>query len=258
MLWLVYDMMRGYVGSTLTYVHVEEIYYLELFLFGWMFDDKIPSIWFKQFEHEWLSSISAIFYTFHVAAPLFVGVLIFYVSKDEETFREYTYSFLLTTYLALLTFFLFPVAPPWYIDKYGFTQPVNRTNLSESAAGLLNVDKAMNSQFFGSIYQMFNANPFAALPSLHSSFAIISVYYFITYYKTKSKLVYLSVIYPIGVWIAAVYLKHHYIVDLVAGALYVFISIWIVQYIQKIIANYDMNEEDMNSSDYISENTDDE
>jgi membrane-associated phospholipid phosphatase len=126
--------------------------------------------------------------------------------------------------MALLTFALYPVAPPWYIADEGFTQPDQKVGLAESAAGLIRVDNYFNNNFFGSIYQTFNANPFAAMPSLHSAFAFISAFFAIRTYREKTRWIWLFAIYPVCIWFSAVYLQHHYILDLMAGVTYVLIA----------------------------------
>ncbi|MCY3412149.1 MAG: inositol phosphorylceramide synthase [Candidatus Heimdallarchaeota archaeon] len=227
-LWILYDMMRG-IADDHKFIHVKDVYDLELLLFGWMFDGQIPSFWMKDhISTLWLDLSTALLYTVHFAIPLTVGILIFYVSKDKEMFKYYSYTFILTTYSALVTFALLPVAPPWYVASHGFAQPEILTNVRESAAGLVNVDRFFNN-FYGSFYETFNSNPYAAVPSLHSAFSFISAYFFSMKYKDKSKWVYLGYIYPLSIWFSAVYLQHHYIVDLIAGVLYVLISSQIIK-----------------------------
>lgn len=242
LLWITYDMMRG-IADNLNEVHVSEIYYLELHLFGWMFGGEVPPIWAQQHQHIVVSTIAALFYTMHMGVPIFVGGLIYYVSDDREFFKEFTFAFILTSYLALLTFVIYPVAPPWYVADYGFVPPDQRMGLAESAAGLISVDKFFNNNFYGSIYRTFNSNAFAALPSLHSGYSYISALYFTKKYKHKGKKVYLSFMYPMGVWFSAVYLNHHYIVDLIAGVIYVHVSIYIAKKYREYRKNKQENKE---------------
>lgn len=232
-LWFTYDLMRGVVDDT-RYIHVTQVYDWELKLFGWMFGGQIPNFWIQQYHTAFFDIFFAFFYTLHMPAPLIVSFLIYYKEKDRPMFKEFSGVFLLTSYLALITFYIFPVAPPWYVWNGGqglrFTQPAPSSHVSQSAAGLIQVDKLLGHHFYSSFYETFNANPYAAFPSLHSAYSIITAYYAIRKYGKKA---WWMIFYPMGVWCGAVYLNHHYIIDLVAGGVYVFVSLNIVKFVRK-------------------------
>ncbi|RYY10735.1 MAG: phosphatase PAP2 family protein [Cytophagaceae bacterium] len=67
---------------------------------------------------------------------------------------------------------------------------------------------------FQSIYAK-NANVFAAMPSLHSAYPVV-----VLFYSFKNKTRFLPVIFSlimVGIWFAAVYTSHHYLLDVLAG-----------------------------------------
>ncbi len=234
-LWLLYDQMRG-IADNQDWINVKPIYDLEKYLFGWMFGGQIPNEWAQQdsIQNKPLSFFYAFVYTVHPVAPLILAVLIYYKSDDFDTFKEYSHSFLLTCYLALVTFAIYPVAPPWYVEKHGFVQPEKLTGVGDSAAGLVDIDNYLGITAFTDFYRQFNSNPYAALPSLHAAFSFFVAYYAIYYYRSRiGKKIYWVILYPFCVWTAAVYLNHHYIVDLLAGAAYSLVSIHLVRYYRK-------------------------
>ena len=62
-----------------------------------------------------------------------------------------------------------------------------------------------------------NANVFAAIPSLHAAYPLITVLY-----GSLSKRLWLHllfVVFTLGVWFSAVYSRHHYVLDVLAGGL---------------------------------------
>ncbi|MCY3412150.1 MAG: inositol phosphorylceramide synthase [Candidatus Heimdallarchaeota archaeon] len=226
-LWIAYDMFRGKADNG-NFINIEAIYNAELILFGWAFDGQIPSFWMRDhIKTDFLDAATDQIYSFHFAIPIYVGVMIFYVSKDKPTFRYYTLTFLITTYLGLLTFYLYPVAPPWWVARRGFAQPYGNNYY----APLINWSRYFGKNIYGSFYSTFDGNPFAAVPSLHSGYSITAASFFIYKYKEKSKLAYLALIYPAMIWFSAVYMIHHYIVDLIIGAIYVFIASRIAKFI---------------------------
>ena len=109
--WFTYDLMRS-VADDNQHVNVRPIYDMELKLFGWMFDGNIPAFWAQNHQYLLFDILFAIYYSLHMAVPIIIASLIYYKSKDKHLFKEFSYAFLLTSYLALLTFYFYPVAPP--------------------------------------------------------------------------------------------------------------------------------------------------
>jgi membrane-associated phospholipid phosphatase len=223
-----YSSMKMIAGD-LDHVYIKGLYDLELFFFGWLFDGQIPAFWFQNYQYTPLVLITAIIYSLHIFIPIFLAILVGYISDNKEALRFMIISLVFTCFLAFVTFTLFPTAAPWYVDKYGYVQPSKTVGLTESAGGLLIIDDIFNIKLFGPYYENYNADPFAAFPSMHSGFSFFSAFYFIKYYKHKSKFTWLALLYPLSVWFSAVYLQHHYIVDLIAGAIYVLTGDWIAR-----------------------------
>ena len=61
-----------------------------------------------------------------------------------------------------------------------------------------------------------NANVFAAIPSLHSAYPVVLTYF--AFKKRSQWFKLLCVLDVIGIWYAAVYSMHHYIIDVFLGA----------------------------------------
>jgi len=62
-----------------------------------------------------------------------------------------------------------------------------------------------------------NANVFAAIPSLHAAYPIITVLY-----GSLSKRLWVHigfVFFSLSVWFSAVYSRHHYVLDVLAGGM---------------------------------------
>ena len=61
-----------------------------------------------------------------------------------------------------------------------------------------------------------NANVFAAVPSLHSAYMVVTVCYAILA-KSNKFLIALFVFIMFGIWFTAVYSSHHYLIDVMLG-----------------------------------------
>ena len=73
--------------------------------------------------------------------------------------------------MALITFMVFPTAPPLYVHKHGFVQPM--VDDLSSAGALVAFDKLLGGNYLHSLWDTFNSNRFAAIPSLHSGYPTV-------------------------------------------------------------------------------------
>jgi membrane-associated phospholipid phosphatase len=103
------------------------------------------------------------------------------------------------------------------VDKYGFQQPAAVGMISGAVGGLLAVDNMLKVTFFTTLWDNFNPNYFAAIPSLHGAYPLAIAFFIWKKFRGRT---YWWFIYPVLTWFAAVYLNQHYIVDLIIGAGY--------------------------------------
>src|SRR5437764_291775 len=75
-----------------------------------------------------------------------------------------------------------------------------------------------NQYFVSGIYHSFNPNRFAAFPSLHAAFPALAAVYAWRRYRPLSIVL---IVWSIAVLLAIVYLGEHYVVDALAGYVYV-------------------------------------
>jgi len=227
--WIGYDMMRGIADSVRGSIHVLEPYRLELALFGNLFGDIPPFLMQsvrESVELGWIRKLidllAANFYTAHFALPLLLGWVFWHTLNDRPLFYKFVYTLTVLDILALITFMAYPAAPPWYVYHYGFAAPESDAGFwSISAGNLVDVDHLLGVRFFTTLWDSFNANHFAAIPSLHGAYPIVLSFFA---YKKFCWNPWLLSLYPAAVWFSAVYLNHHYVVDLIIGGAYVVVA----------------------------------
>jgi hypothetical protein len=225
--WILYDMMRGVVDGWRLTGHIRDVYNAEFFLFGKMFQNLIPSFWFQQMQLNYDGSfwkaamdiIAANLYAFHFALPLLLGWIIWHTCNDRIMYYRYVWTITILNVMALITFFVFPAAGPWYVMQYGFDQPTG--HLLGTAGSLVNFDNIVKMKFFTTLWNNFSPNQFAAIPSLHAGYPVVlSIFAFLKFRKYAI----LIFTYPVLVWWAAVYLNLHYVVDILATLPYILIA----------------------------------
>lgn len=99
--------------------------------------------------------------------------------------------------------------------------------------GLARIDDILGLKLYGST---FGGSPlvFGAFPSLHSGSATIEML-FVTYLCPK--LWPLGVAYTMWLWWSTMYLTHHYLIDLVGGSIYAFLTFFVArQFLPKVDA----------------------
>ncbi len=255
-LWITYDMLRGIAYQIGPYVHVRDLYEMERTLTGWFLNGNIPPFWFQEYKLSHPNSpivatldiVAALFYFNHFTMPLLLGWLLYWKQEDRTEYWRYVATLLATSYAAFLTFVLYPAAPPWYVWNNGGElrfSPPPRGDVEISAAGLLNFDQMTGFSFSQSVYQLFNANPYAAVPSLHAGYSLIIAIFFIRKYGKKGTI---AILYPLGMWFSAMWLNHHYLIDLLWGAAYVVVIYSIVLRLIKPKSSSSQKEEILNSS----------
>lgn len=229
---ILYDGMRGVADHMAGRINVLGPYQLEQWMFGWLTGSQpLPFLlqwWRESMNGSWIidvaNSISGIMYTAHFLVPFFLAWLLWHTYKKRREFYAFAYSLTILNILALVTFFLYPAAAPWYVWKFGFAIPNVAAFHYGDPSVLVNVDKLLRFPLFSSIYGSLNPNPFAAIPSLHAAYPVVVSYFAARQWRGMGMRVLL--VFYLGItWFAAIYLNHHYIVDLLIGALYALGSI---------------------------------
>jgi hypothetical protein len=224
-LWIAYDFMRGIVDDLAGRIHILQPYRIELALFGWLGNGQIPNFavldWRRTIEGTLLGATldasASAFYAMHMAAPLVLAWVLWHTLRDRRAYWRFVVTFSVVTWASFATYFAYPAAPPWYIRDFGFVQP--EAGFKGAGAGnLVATDRWIGIPLFESVYRHLNPNKFAAIPSLHSAFPLLILIHALRRFGRRALPV---ALFPIGVWCSAVYLNHHYLIDILLAVLYV-------------------------------------
>jgi len=209
--WVMYDSTRIYPNYLFNPVHIKDIYHLEKAWFGIQTAGGLlsPNEFLKLHAHPVLDVLSGLFYLCWVPVPMAFAVWLFF--KDKKLLLEFSFAFFLVNFFGIMLYYLYPAAPPWYVDLHGFTE---NFDIPGNEAGLANFDRILGIHLFHGMYAK-NANVFAAVPSLHAAYPVITFYF-----ALKKRLKWGSVFFGmlcLGIWFSAVYSRHHYILDVLLG-----------------------------------------
>jgi hypothetical protein len=211
---VVYDFSRG-IADRFMPVHIQEMIDADRALFG-----VVPTVWLQ--EHllhrgsvQWWDVLVSFVYFSHFVVSLTVAVVLWI--RNRELWLSFMRRWLLLTAAGLLTYFLYPAAPPWYASKHGYlAETVHRTSADgwheiglRSAGKLISAGQALS-------------NPVAAMPSLHSAFAMLVVAFFFT--RVRKRWIPVLLLYPLAMTFSLVYAGEHYVADVLVGWTYVLIA----------------------------------
>ena len=221
--WILFDYMKAFPNYAYNQVHILELYNTEKLLFGFRQNNIIISaneFWLSR-TTTYLDIMSGIFYLCWIPVPLAFATWLFF--NDKAIFLQFSISFVLVNMLGFIIYYIYPAAPPWYLEKFG---DVFIADTKGNTAGLQRFDDYFNVGIFNSLYAK-SSNVFAAMPSLHSSYPVIVLYYGIK--KRVGWVNLLFVIVMLGIWFAAVYTSHHYLIDVLGGIICAIITLYISQ-----------------------------
>jgi membrane-associated phospholipid phosphatase len=227
-----YDSQGYYADLIRGTVRVSEPYMFDLRFFGIETSEGrlLPSQWLQNHTHPVVDVISSFGYITFV--PICLGLAIFFryylasrntTHLDKETIITKAHAFMWGMFwlniLCCSTYYWFPAAPPWYVEQYGLGPA--QLDALPSAAGAIRFDEIFNVNLFASYYSRV-PNVFGAIPSGHVAFPLLALYFA---FKLRSMQIF-CLLYFLLVCFSAVYLNHHYVLDVLWGAAYGLFVAW--------------------------------
>ncbi len=212
----VYNLSRGFADNG-AQPHVRELIDADVWMFGRLTGGMTPTGWLQErlydpgVVHWWDVLVSWIYFS-HFVAALAAAVVLWLRSRPR--WAAFMRRWFVLCAAGLVTYFLYPAAPPWWASLYGYlAEPVARISTNgwkavglHGAGNMLNVGQAA-------------ANPVAAMPSLHTAFALFVVVFFLP--SVRRRWWPLMLAYPLAMTFTLVYSGEHYIIDVLVGWVYV-------------------------------------
>jgi hypothetical protein len=209
--WILFDYMKAIPNYNFNPVHIADLYNHEKNIFGININGNIltSNEYWRINGTNTLDIIGGLFYLCWIPVPLGFAAFMFF--KNRREFLGFAITFFVVNLLGFVVYYSYPAAPPWYVHEHGF---IFNASTKAGTGGLARFDEYFNVNIFKSLYTK-GSNVFAAMPSLHSSYPIIVVYYGLKNKLGIANILLITVM--VGIWFTAVYTGHHYILDVLAG-----------------------------------------
>jgi hypothetical protein len=212
-----YDAMRFFkeVGLSVDRVALCNLRELERTLFGITYDGQRITLQDFFYAHHSVAAdiYFAIPYCIFIYVAMGYGIYLFI--KDQRACQRYAWSFFTLNIVGFVTYHVLPAAPPWYFHKFGCM--VDLAAHSSEGPALARVDALFHMSYFNAFYGRAS-EVYGAIPSLHVAYPLLIV--FEGWRRHSKALRALTVFYFASMCVAAVYLDHHWVIDILCGWTY--------------------------------------
>lgn len=208
----IYDLSRGVADKLGMPTHVTEPLAAE----KWLFHGSVPTSFLQDHFYDparvnWWDTVVSLVYFSHFFVVWIVAAVLYIRSRDAWV--PWARRILMLSYAGLLTYIVYPSAPPWFAADRGLMPAVDRIatrgwdNLGLHGAGAL-ITRGQAQ-----------ANLVAAVPSLHAAFTAMLTAYVWPRLGWIGRV--LMVIYTLAMAASLVYGGEHYVFDVLVGYVYV-------------------------------------
>lgn len=193
-----HDLIRFYHATDITGL----LYRWDVALFGFE-----PTIWAERFNHPFLTDYFTVCYwLFYVLAPL-LGLFL-YLRKDFPAFRATMVSVVLCLFLGYIGYVAWPASAPRLFIPEAYTVPLR-------GLAFLDYTRAATAAV--------PLTAHGAFPSLHCAVALLAV---LLAWRHLRWFAWFQMPFAAGLIVGTVYLRHHWVVDILAGFVLTFFSYW--------------------------------
>ena len=210
---VVFDSMRYFYQPAIAgRVHVAGPYLLERAWFG-VGGRTLNELFL---DRHWAALDLACGFAYLVYVAEYIGLaMVLFLRDRPHPAATFARCFLLVNVLGFVTYFAFPVAPPWYVTQYGL-DAVQLVRPNPAAAHRFDV--LLGTRLFDQMYGR-GVDAFGAIPSLHVAYPCIAA--ILTFQVAGLRWARVpAVLFLLLVAFSAVYLQHHYVIDVLLGAVY--------------------------------------
>jgi len=242
-MWLAYDESRGVADRLGMPVQVESVRDIDRFLL--VGNDGV--VWLQQNflapvgTVRWYDVVGSCVYYSHFVVPPFVMAVLWL--RDRDQWVRYMRRFATVIAIACAMFVLVPTAPPWMAaggrNRSGYDFDALPPLRRPTGNGLrhIGLDVFVGAWDTGRDW----ANDVAAMPSLHSAYALFVVAFFWPRIRRRSAR-FALVLYPLTMASSLMYFAEHYLIDALAGWAIVGLSFAVWRRVETRQARHDLEE----------------
>ncbi|MFC2131164.1 phosphatase PAP2 family protein [Bacteroidota bacterium] len=216
LVYLIYSQAQNYIKvinpNDLDYILIN----WDRFIFG-----TDPTVVLDKISFPALTEYLQISYMTYFLMPIIHGVELHF-KRDDKRFNDFAGIVIFSFYISYILYFIMPaIGPRFTLHDFGLTSlEMPGLWLTETLRDIVNQGGGIIA---GAV------NPAAVvnrdcMPSGHTMMTVVNI---IMAFRLKSKFKWLFLIFGTSLIFATVYLRYHYVVDLIAGIILAFLTIWL-------------------------------
>lgn len=194
-----HDLIRFYGRPDIT----DDLHRWDVAIFG-----VEPTVWAQRFLNPSLTDFFTVCYWLFYVTPPLLGLLL-WLKRDRRAFRETMVSIVLCLYLGYIGYVLWPASAPrlaipeqFTTTLHGFSAILDETRIAPAAIPL---------------------TAYGAFPSLHCAVAVLTI---LLAWRHLRWFFPIQLVSGIGLVFGTVYLRHHWVVDILAGLVLTVATFW--------------------------------
>lgn len=205
-------------------VHLCDLRALELRFFGLTVGGERITLqdYFRARPSGALDLLLAIPYATFIFACFLCAIVLYF--RDPAALSRFALGFLLLNLAGFITYHVYPAAPPWYFHAHGCE--VNLLTPASPGERLLRVDERLGFPFFQGMYGRAS-EVFGAVPSLHVAYPLMILIEGWKSFRWPGRA--LSLVFLPAMCFAAVYLDHHWVIDVLLGLFYCVVTCGLIR-----------------------------
>ena len=210
---IVYDSQRHFADLIRGPIHVREPYEFDRRFFGIGDLQLTPNEWWQLHLHPALDLLTGFAYLAFIGAFIAISAWLVYRKPPSKLALRMPWAFFALNLLGYSTYYWYAASPPWYVARYGLGPA--RLDIQASSAGCARFDELLGTHFFSEMYGRA-ADIHGAIPSLHVAYPLLAFLFAVRLRRLRL----VCAFYYLLMCFSAVYLNHHYILDILWGSVY--------------------------------------
>jgi membrane-associated phospholipid phosphatase len=177
-----------------------------------------PTVWVERFQNAQLTAVLQVAYISYYFMPIALGASLFLRDKRGE-FETAVFTIILCFYLSYIGYMLYPAVGP------RFTLAHLQTTDLQAGPMTLWIQRSLNS---------LEHNKTDAFPSGHTAVALVSLF---LAWKYRQRALFRVLVPAVSALIVStVYLRYHYVIDVIAGMLLALMTIFISPWMHRLFS----------------------
>ncbi len=216
LVFFIYSQVQEYIRFVNPYEFDSILIGWDRFLFG-----TDPTVWLNQISFPALTEFLQISYMTYFLMPLIHGIELHY-RGDDAVFNKFAGTIIFCFYISYLLYLIMPaIGPRFTLHEFGLTSfEMPGLWLTEALRAIVNQGGGIPA---GVLHPENYVNR-DCMPSGHTMLTLMNI---ILAFRLKSKFKWVFLIFGVSLIFGTVYLRYHYVVDVLAGIVFCLLVLWI-------------------------------